>query len=95
MDTLDSERAPWRCDACGALIYNTDSSGKPAPGAPSSYFGGEFGGKRYEKVCTMCYQMKDALSGSDYWRGLQNAADTIRNQRLKKLKEQGGGMGEL
>lgn len=88
----DDTRQPWRCDSCRKLIHNVDSKGYPAPGAPSSYFGGTYGGKRYEQVCTMCYQMKDAITNSDYWRGIQNTEDTIRNQRIEKFKASGGGI---
>lgn len=91
----DATREPWTCASCGIFVYNLDSEGRPAPGAPSSFFGGEYSGKRYEKICTLCYEMKDVLMQGDYWRGIQNTADTIRNQRLQKLKEQGGGSGAL
>jgi hypothetical protein len=91
MSQDDSTREPWTCDSCGLFVYNLDENGKPAPGAPSPYFGGEYSGRRYEQVCTACFQMKDALS-SDYWRSIQNTADTIRKQRMDKFKASGGGL---
>lgn len=94
----DAVREPWRCDSCGLLVFNIDSSGYPAPGAPSSYFGGEYGGTRYEKVCTACYQMKDVLANGvdgvgkpEYWRSVQNKSDLIKVARLKRNQEGGGG----
>lgn len=94
----DSTREPWRCDSCGALIYNLDSRSNPAPGAPSSYFGGDYGGKRYEQVCTLCYQMKDVLTEAEfckdknYWRSIQTREDIIKKARMDKLKEGRGGL---
>ena len=71
-------------------MYNLDADGYPAPGAPSNYFGGEYGGKRYEKVCTLCYQMKDTLSDRDYWRCIQDAAEIVRKARMDKFQNGGG-----
>lgn len=94
-DRDDSTREPWRCDACGLFVFNRDRSGNPCPGAPSSYFGGEYGGKRYEQVCTACYQMKDVLTDGErgnYWRAVQNMADAVKKARMKKFEEGGGGL---
>jgi hypothetical protein len=89
--TLDVDRQPWRCDSCGLFVFNKDENGHPAPGAPPSFFGGEHGGKKYENVCAVCYEMKDAAS-SDYWRDIQRKQDEARAARIAKFNAQGGGV---
>lgn len=87
----DSSRKPWRCDSCGLFVYSRDGDGNP-----SSYFGGEYGGKRYDQVCTLCYQMKDALQNPEfcqdknYWRAIQNTVDAIKKVRREKYLKGGG-----
>lgn len=91
----DDTREPWRCDSCGILLFNRDSDGYAIRGAPSSWFGGDYGGKRYEQVCTLCHQMKDILTDGErgnYWRAVQNMEDAKRKARLKKFEESGGGL---
>ena len=62
-DTPVSRAEPWRCGGCNRLMYNLDSEGKPAPGAPLPNYLDE----EHPEVCTLCYQLHSVFT-SEYWK---------------------------
>lgn len=92
------EREPWRCQQCNALIYNLDSDGHPAPGAPLP----KYGGPDHPEICTLCFQMNSVIESSlfpdinvhpVYWKALHDRwkADRQNRNKLKPGENYMGG----
>ena len=81
-------REPWRCDACGALQFNRDRRGNPAPGAPAP----KYGDLEHQNVCWMCFDMIRAVADKPYWLKLHNEwkeKQKKRKQNNDRLKSDG------
>lgn len=55
---------PWYCDECGTFVYNKDSDGYPAPGAPVG-LAVKFD-KKEMRICLVCAEMYIVLLKSPY-----------------------------
>jgi len=80
----EGERDPWRCSACGQLMYGIEwVDGKAYP-TPENTPAGLFISKDIPRVCHVCWEMYHACekSPTGYWQGLAAGGQ----KKIKGLK---------